>query len=268
MSDAVHTILGVRVHDVSPMELRERLRGWLLGAGLHIVVTPNPEFILVACKNPGFRDLLNRADMAVADGVGLAYAVAALSDGRLEHRQTGVDLVEELAALCAKEGKSLLLFGGREESAHASARALRKRYPKLHVYAHEPGRIVVDATHGIQVPRSDMDVLRLHPSDAIAVGLGQEKQERFMADIVPLFPATRVAIGIGGAFEMISGRLPRAPRLMRRVGLEWLWRLSLEPRRFPRIFRAAVVFPFVVILATLKQRRFWKACLSVLKAKS
>ena len=81
-----------------------------------------------------------------------------------------------------------------------------------------------------------------------------------MEEVLSAFPDVRVAIGVGGALEMLGGVLPRAPEAWRNRGLEWLWRLGLEPRRFVRIARAVLVFPTVVALATLKQKKFLSAC--------
>lgn len=258
----VHTILGVRVDDLTAMELRERLRQWLREGARRTVVTPNPEIILLARRDAHFRDLLNGADLSLPDGVGLTYAVAALSGERLEHRQTGVDVLEELAALCAKEGKNLLLFGGQKGTAAKAAKTLQERYAGLMVRAHEPGEIA-ETPHGLSVPHGDLDTIRVARPEVIAVGLGQGKQERFIAECVPSFPSIRVAVGVGGAFAMLGGSLPRAPKALRRAGLEWLWRLMLEPWRLPRILRATVVFPAVVAWDTLKRHRFLRAALGV-----
>ena len=259
-----HDILGVRINDLTFFELREQLRAWLNGPSLRTIVTPNPEFILQARKDEAFRERLNQADLSVADGTGLKYALAALSNERLENRQTGVDLLEELAALCAKEEKNLLLFGGLHGSAQQAAGALRTRYPALDVRAYEPG-LMKESRHELKVAPADLEAIGLHAAAVLAVGLGQGKQEQFIAQYANGFPTIRIAIGVGGAFDTIGGRLPRAPASWRRAGLEWLWRLRLEPHRWPRIFRATVVFPIVVISATLKQHRFWKACKNVLR---
>ncbi|MGH2526820.1 MAG: WecB/TagA/CpsF family glycosyltransferase, partial [Actinomycetota bacterium] len=79
---------------------------------------------------------------------------------------------------------------------------------------------------------------------AVLVGIGAPKQERWIAEHADDIQSARILIGVGGAFDMWAGRLRRAPRPLHRVGLEWAWRLALEPGRFPRIVRATVVFPF------------------------
>jgi N-acetylglucosaminyldiphosphoundecaprenol N-acetyl-beta-D-mannosaminyltransferase len=92
--------------------------------------------------------------------------------------------------------------------------------------------------------RSLSDELRAADPAIVLVGLGSPKQERWIAEHAARLPSARIVIGIGGAFDMWAGRLRRAPTGLRRLGLEWAWRLALEPRRLPRIVRATVVFPF------------------------
>jgi|GEM_PF-85239 len=258
MPARTHEVLGVRMHDISPLALRAQLQTWLDGNTPRVIVTPNPEFILHARRDPAFLALLNRADLAVPDGIGLIYAVAALSGAHVQYRQTGVQVLEELAALCAKKWKSLLLFGGAHGSAEAAATALRQRWSYQNIHAYEPGMVSVTA-QGLDIAQADVHAVRLHAPDVIAVALGQGKQERFIFEHLPFLPSVRIAIGIGGAMEMIAGRLPRAPEPWRRAGFEWLWRLRLEPWRVRRIFRATIIFPLVIAWVTLKQSRFLRA---------
>ncbi len=261
-SDSRHDVLGVRVDDMTLSAVRERLRAWLSSDAFHAVFTPNPEIVLRARRDAAFRRALNGADLLVPDGVGLAYGVAALTGGRLAHRHAGVDVLEEIAALCAREGKRLMLFGGLPGSAAAAAVALRGRYPALDVAAREAGPVVATADVVATAP-GDVDAIRAQAPAALAVALGAGKQERFIEQARASLPSVRAAIGVGGALEMLAGRLPRAPRGMRRLGLEWAWRLALEPGRARRILRAVVVFPAAVIWATLKRHRFLRACVDV-----
>ncbi len=256
-------LFGVVVQDLTLAEWRGLVESWFQEPRLHTIVTPNPEMILQARKDPSFAETLNRADASVPDGVGLQYAAAAFGD-RLEHRHAGVDLLKELAAICVTREQPLLLLGGKNGSAERAAQYLHGLYPGLNVHAYDPGPI--EWHEGVwHLPPGLRDFLRVRRPAAVAIGLGQGKQEAFAEDILADLPFVRVSIGVGGAFEMLAGALPRAPERWRRGGFEWLWRLWLEPRRFVRIFRAVVIFPAVVALATLKQRRFFRACTGVLQ---
>ncbi len=139
MADAVsqtsawrqYVVLGVRVHDVSEDELRKVLQSWLVGDRARIVVTPNPEFVMHAQRDVEFRNLLGKADLSLPDGVGLRFAVAALSNDRLQHRHTGADTLVTLAELAAKENRRLVLLGGSPRKTERAAASLRDRFAGL-----------------------------------------------------------------------------------------------------------------------------------------
>jgi len=273
-----HSIFGVRIDDVPTAELVAVLSGWLASDSNHTIVTPNPEFVLAARRDPAFAGLLNRADLSLPDGVGLRFAIPALTGKRLSNRHTGVDTLLLLASLCAKAGKRLVLIGGGPTVAARAADHLRGRCAGLDVKAVEVGFVRDDVTNtgslfppsgGIPPDGGTCDrtkVTSLDNADVIAVALGMGKQERFIealrtfAPPNPPHPSPRIYIGIGGALDMIAGTKRRAPLSIRRVGLEWAWRLVIEPRRFRRIFNAAVVFPAVVVWDTLRRHRFMAAC--------
>lgn len=238
--------------------MRGLVEAWFVEPRLHTIVTPNPEFLLQAKKDAAFAERLNRADLSVPDGVGLQFAATAFGD-RLENRHAGVDVLKELAAMCATHGQSMLLLGGKAGSGEAAAHYLRGLYPSLNVHAYDPGPIswTDDVWH---LPPGLRDFIRVRRPAVVAVALGQGKQEAFMEDVLSDLPSVRIAIGVGGAFEMLGGILPRAPESWRRRGFEWLWRLKLEPDRARRILRAFPLFPAAVVWDTVKRRRFLRAC--------
>lgn len=229
-----YSVLGVRVDDVSVDDVTALFATWLSGTAQHTVVTPNPEFVLLAQRDAEFRDILNAADLALPDGVGLRFAVSALTDGKLLHRTTGVDTLALLVTMCEARGLRLVTVG----SAAADVDAGR----------------VTDRLSEDVVDR----VARQAPA-VVAVGLGQGKQEKIIARHRASWPTAKIFIGVGGAMDMRAGNKRRAPRLLRNIGLEWVWRLLIEPRRVMRILRAFPVFPAVVVWATLREHRFLKA---------
>lgn len=251
-----HELFGVRIDDVSSDELERCISDWLLDNRPRVIVTPNPEFLLLARRDEAFRDLLNRSNLSLPDGVGLRFAIPAISDERLAHRHTGVDTLVLIAQTCATTGKRLALVGGDPGVAERAAQILRDRIPGLQIEGIDPGQIAADQLN-------DSTALRLNDFHAIALGLGQGKQERVMESLRTSIPA-KLLIGVGGAFDMISGTKRRAPAWIRKIGLEWLWRAAIEPRRITRILRAFPGFPAVVIWDTLKHRRFLRACRAVI----
>lgn len=247
-------LYGVRISDLSTSELSRLLSGWLASDSSRTIVTPNPEFVLAARRDPAFVDLLNRADLSLPDGVGIRFAIPALSGKRLAHRHTGVDTLLLLAGLCAETGKRLVLVGGEPGIAERAADAMRRQFVGLDASVVDIGIVSQEKMRHANVPAFEN-------ADVLAVALGMGKQEKFIESLRrqnQAFPC--VYIGVGGALDMIAGTKRRAPSVIRRVGLEWLWRLVIEPRRFKRIFNAAAVFPAVVVWDTLRRNRFFAAC--------
>ncbi len=257
-----HRVLGVNIDDFSETQVLDRIRSWLSGGESRIIVTPNAEFVLQSRKDPLFLKRLQEADMAVADSVSIRYAVSALSDRRLSHRLTGVDLVQKIAKVCESTSHKMLLLGGAPQSADKAALKIKKRHPELKIITSNPGHIDYDGKQLI-IPIVVQELIEAELPDVIAVALGQGKQEAFMDAVKRGGYGVKVMIGIGGALDMISEQKRRAPKWMRRLGLEWIWRVLLEPKRIKRIINASLVFPCIICIETIKQRRFLKACMNV-----
>lgn len=248
-------LFGVRIDDASTRQLEVQISTWLHGSKTRCLFTPNPEFLLSARTDPRFAKLLNQSDLSLPDGIGLKFAVAALTSERLLHRQTGMDTLMLLARLCARQKRRLLLLGGMSGAAAGTGAVLKRMFPELDVCSLEPG-FIPGGFVSLSIPKKLVEEIRTICPDVMAVALGQGRQERFILELKDGIPELRISIGVGGSFDTISGRLQRAPSWMRRYGLEWLWRVMIEPRRLRRIFRAVVIFPMVVICDTLKHRRF------------
>jgi len=254
-----HLLLEIPIDDISDESLAKKLEEWLLGDSQKFLTTPNPEFFLYAQKNHVFKSILQKSDLSLPDGVGFRFAISALTDHYLTHRHTGVDLVDQLMHIAHKHQKKVLFVCGKKKSsAEKTKKHFEKRFPGLSIELFDPGNILLteDSMH-----TSSARLIENHNHPEIMlVALGRHKQEQFIQSVLPKIPSLRIAVGIGGAFEMISGELPRAPKRLRLMGLEWLWRVLLEPRRIGRILQASLIFPMRIIWSTLKQHRFWRAC--------
>jgi N-acetylglucosaminyldiphosphoundecaprenol N-acetyl-beta-D-mannosaminyltransferase len=247
-----HTILGVRVHDLSPQALREMLTAWLKGDQSKIIVTPNPEFVMYAQQDADFKHLLADADIALPDGVGLKFAIAALTNDRLEYRHTGADTLLLLAELATTHKHQLVLFGGTPRKTERAALRLREQFQNLEIAVFDPG--IIDEQHVRLSEATLAGIERLAPK-IVAVALGQGKQERVMAILKAKIPSIRILIGIGGASDYVSLAVRRAPTGWQRFGFEWLWRLIQEPWRWRRILTAVLFFPLRVFWSTVVQGR-------------
>lgn len=191
------------------------------------VVTLNPEMVMAARHDAKLRESIQHAALVTADGVGVIWAARLLGGGWLA-RVTGVDLVERLAALSAERGYRLFLLGGAEGVAAEAARRLRARYP---------GVVIAGICVGSPNDRDADAVLatiRQARPDALVVAFGVPAQEIWLTAHAEQLGVT-VAIGVGGALDYIAGTVRRAPRWMRRAGLEWLFRLIRQPWRWRRM---------------------------------
>ncbi len=256
------SILNIEIDHFSEDQLETILRGWLSGWQQKKIVTPNAEMILAAQKDKEFQRLLNEADMVLPDSVSLRYAVAA-QGGKFRFRHPGTDTVIRLARLCQENKKKILLFGAEADIAKRAGEELKKQFPGLEVVGLNPG-VIKKNEDGSYLNQELIELINSHQPDVLAVALGQKRQEQFINEYLSHCPTVKMAIGIGGAFDMIAGVLPRAPRWFRMTGLEWLWRLRLQPKRIGRIYRAVIVFPAIVAYDTLKHGRIFSATKNVI----
>lgn len=247
-------ILGVEIDNISQIDALAKVEEWLKGTKKHYIVTPNPEFVMAARKDIEFKIILNNADLAIADGVGLKLASDIVST------ITGIDFLESLVKLSSEKGFTVGFLGGKDMVAKKTAECLQKKYQNLKVvFASDGPRINSD---GNQINKEDLgfriydlrnDALNsyilnlksLPPVDILFVAFGQVKQEKWIAKNLDKIPV-KVAMGVGGAFDYLSGQVPRAPKFMRNLGLEWLFRLIMQPWRIKRQF-SLIKFAFLVI---------------------
>jgi len=237
-------ILGIKINNLSPQEILERIDSFLQSKNKHYVVTPNPEFLVAATKDKKFREILNYADLSIADGVGLTLAAKFLGQRLL--RFTGADLVGYLCELAEQKNYPVFLLGGGPDIARQTAENLRLNFPQLKITGTESGGQVDSA--GRQNNTADIinKINQARPK-ILFVAFGQVKQEKWIFNNLDQLNSVKVAIGVGGAFDFIAGRLKRAPKLLQRIGLEWLYRLIQEPARYKRIFNAIIVFGWLIL---------------------
>ena len=219
-------VLGVRVDCVDMDAALARIEQLVEAGGHHLVATVNPEFVMRAREDPEFARVLESADLCLADGTGVVWA-ARRQGCAIRHPVAGVDLIPLLAALCARRGLRLFLLGAAPGVAADLAARLRAANPGLEVTAHT----------GSPDPSSDAETLRLiheQRPHVVLVAYGAPKQELWIDRMKGDMGAV-VSMGVGGSFDYLTGRIPRAPAWMRRAGLEWLFRLGNQPWRIRRM---------------------------------
>jgi len=221
-------ILGVRLDNVSMEEALNKIRDFLNDSRQHYIVTPNPDFLVLAQKDEEFKEILNKADLSLPDGIGLVW-VARLMGESLKERVAGVDLIENCKLKI--EDLRIFLLGGYQGAAEKVA----KNWTAVVGFSEEIDDIGIFA----RISQCQPNIL--------LVALGAPKQEKWIAQNLAMIPSVKVAIGVGSAFNLLSGQIKRAPKIFQALGLEWLWRLFLEPRRWRKVWRSVIIFPLLVI---------------------
>jgi N-acetylglucosaminyldiphosphoundecaprenol N-acetyl-beta-D-mannosaminyltransferase len=247
-------IFGVRLDELpSEQSVRGACERFFERGETHCVFTPNPEILLYARKHPDYSALLNDADLAVPDGFGIVL-VDFLRGRRSISRWAGIDVAALILRIAAERGARVMFVGGQAGVGERAAERWRSQIQHIDVVTladdmafREDGT----AVHSQRERELDEQILRAQPA-VVFVALGHPKQERWIARHRRSIPSARILIGVGGALDVWSGRFPRAPRWLRSVGLEWLWRLWQEPARIARVLRATMEFP---LLALTERRR-------------
>jgi N-acetylglucosaminyldiphosphoundecaprenol N-acetyl-beta-D-mannosaminyltransferase len=199
-------LFGIKFDNLTIDEAVEQIKGF--------VVLPYSEFVVRAQKDEKFKEILNSADFCLCEGRGL-YLAAKLTGKKLKQNIYGVDLIHRLKS-------KLFLFGGKKDVARKTAEKL--------------GDCVIGYEDGYQDFNLVIEKINSIKPETLLVGLGSPKQEKFIYENLNKMPSIKLAIGVGGAFDFISKNVKRAPKFLQKIGLEWLWRLTLEPHRISKIF--------------------------------
>ncbi len=241
-------ILGVPIDNISREETLDCVCIFLDEPKFHRIATVNPEFLLLAEKDPAFRQSLLNADLRIADGFGIV--IAGLLRGERITRFPGADLMEEILRIANEKHLSVFLAIRKDGlSSYEEVRsAILKKYPNILI-----GGENMDVYH---VSSIKYQVYEIHNTkyDILFCNFGAPTQELFLSDLKNNPGNIRLAMGVGGSFDYLTGKVRRAPQWLRMIGLEWLWRLILQPNRWKRIWNAAVVFPVKVVLMKFKSR--------------
>ena len=232
-------ILGVAFDALTLGEAEERADALLCSGAGGYIVTANPEIVLRCREDAAYAAAVNGAELVLADGVGDLCAARILGTP-LPGRVAGADLVPRLLARLAERSGSVFLYGARPGVAERAGESLQSACPGLRIAGTENGYISDETAL--------LEALEREKPDLLLLGLGAPRQELWMAENRQRTPA--VMIGVGGLLDVFAGDIPRAPEAWQRLGLEWLYRLLREPRRFKRVIR----LPKILLLA-LRERR-------------
>ena len=229
-------VAGTAFDDLTLDEAVQRCMAIIESDGKGYIVTPNPEIVMMARKSAELAAALKNAAMVLPDGVGVMLGAKIL--GRpLRGRVPGIDFMSGVLEKLAVSGKSVFLFGAKPSVAEKAAERLVEQYSGL-VIAGTADGYFTDSEHIISV-------INEAAPDVVVVCLGVPKQELWMEENLQRLN-TKVCVGLGGALDVYSGEVKRAPNVFRKIGLEWFYRLITDPRRIKRMIKLPA-FVFLVI---------------------
>ena len=240
-------LLGTPIDDVTYSEAVAYVSTLMAAGTPAAVVTPNPEFVVIAQRHAAFRAALWQADLAIPDGGGLLLA-ARLLGLRLREQVRGTDLAYQLVDHARREGWRVFLLGAGPGVAAAAATRLRSHYPGVSIVGTFAGSA---ASPGDAATRAAVSAAGR--VDLLLVAYGAPRQELWMQRNVAALDVG-VAMGVGGVLDYMAGRVRRAPPLVRNAGLEWLFRLIRQPWRWRRQL-ALVAFGRLVLAAAMARQR-------------
>lgn len=226
MADRID-ILGFQIDNVSMNEAVSVIENFIQEKSPHQVITANSLMLLKAIEEQKLREVFLHADLVVADSSGIVLAGKILGQ-YFKERVAGIDLLHKLVEHCEQKKYSIFLFGAQPGVAQRAAGNLKKRHPALLIAGTICGYFSKDEEEKIRQEIRDAQ------PDILFVGLNIPRQELWIAQNLDRL-AVPVCMGIGGSFDVISERVRRAPRSLQYLGLEWFWRMLIEPWRIKRI---------------------------------
>ncbi|MEA4848878.1 MAG: WecB/TagA/CpsF family glycosyltransferase [Clostridiaceae bacterium] len=228
MDDKIE-IVGIKIDNVNMDEAAALMEGFLDADGCSTVFTPNSEILLEAVKDREFESILNSGRLVVPDGIGVVIA-SRFYGTPVKERVAGFDLMMRLMGIADSRGRSIYLLGGREDVAEEAAIKLTEGYGRLNIAGTRNGYFGDDEEENI------INEINNSKADILLAALGAPKQEKFIYKHRDRLKV-KIAMGVGGSLDVLSGKVKRAPEFYQKAGLEWLYRLVREPRRIIRVMR-------------------------------
>src|SRR5271154_4150269 len=219
-------ILGVPIDNVTMQQVLGAVETSIEEGGFHQIATANVDFLINSIHDIELKEILSACFLVLPDGMPLVWA-SRLMGASLQERVSGADLVPRLVELAAARGYSIFLLGSTEASSEGAENWIRRNHPKARLAGHYcPAFAELDEMDHEEIL---LQIEAAHP-DILLVAFGSPKQEKWLAMHRHRLRVP-VCIGVGGSLDLLAGLLPRAPLWMQRSGLEWFFRICLEPAR-------------------------------------
>jgi len=242
-------ILGTTISTKSKHEILESIKSCFAKPGQQYICTVNPEMLLYGWKHSFYKKILNASIINTCDGTG-----ALIASGFTCSKYPGVDMMQDICALAQSNNHSIYLLGSHNDTVlQTLVQTLTTTYPTLRIVGKHIGpNMTVDKKTLIIDTNEEVidDIIDCAP-DILFVAFGFPKQEMWINTYLSSIPSVKLAIGVGGSFDYLSGAVSRAPIYIQQVGLEWLYRVIKQPKRIMRIIKAILLFPIVVIYTKL-----------------
>ncbi|MCC5942122.1 MAG: WecB/TagA/CpsF family glycosyltransferase [Balneolaceae bacterium] len=244
-----YQVLGVTISTYSKEEffflVQERLKDNDENSPPVFVVTVNPEIAIQSIIDNDFKEVLKTSTINTADGVGISWAIKFLYSKKID-RITGSDSFEKICTYCAELNQPAFFYGAAPGIARKASDILTQRIKNLHVSG-------VYSPDKPNIPFEDLPLgtqASLHSAAVVFVALGAPSQEKWIHENLGKLPNCKLIIGIGGSFDFITGNIKRAPLMFQKTGLEWMYRLYLQPARWRRMLRLPLFALNVMLLKT------------------
>jgi len=270
-------ILGIRFDKVTLGEATKKALESAKSKNQSYIATPNPEFLLEARKNPAFAKVLNNSKLNIPDGTGILWATKYLDITKknssktlkifkwiyslllvpfspksirkiLKERVTGVDLMENICKHSNENNLKIYLLGAKEGTAEKTKEILEKKYPGIEVVGTFGG------TPSQEGEKEIVEKVIKSQAQILFVAYGAPNQELWISRNLHKMPNVKLAIGVGGSFNFIAGIRKRAPKIIQRLGFEWIYRLLQEPSRIKRIYNATIKFSTTILKESFKNK--------------
>lgn len=233
-------LFGYPVHLITAQQARSFVKSCIERHRTVQVVTLNPEMIMQGDENPQLGEILKSAELVLPDGAGVVWALR--KQGYEINRLPGIEFSESLLSWAAEAGVRIAIVGATRPALEMAVETLQKRHPKLKIAYHHHGFFKTGDEENLIAQSCAAAMPKI-----VLVALGVPRQELWIQRHRHLFPGATL-IGVGGSLDVWSGKTQRAPELMRRLNLEWMYRITTEPWRIKRIYKTLPMFVVKVLL--------------------
>lgn len=221
-------IMDVPIHKVTMEEAANQVVAYLQGTGSHTVFTPNPEIIMEAQEDEDLMRILKKADLVVADGIGVVLASKMLKVKKLPERVGGFDLMQMVLNKVKDKDINVYFLGSKPGVAEQAAENMKEKYPGINIVGTRDGYFTKEDETAIINKIKSLNV------NLLLVGLGAPRQEKWIDQHLEQL-GVNVAVGVGGSLDVMAGVVKRAPKVYQKLGLEWFYRLITNPKRAKRM---------------------------------